>query len=329
MSSLQSHRYSKPMFVQTPESDKSAKDKTGHYSVQFPERFRSVDSRLYLVLFPHAKENPSAKWSPGRTINLVWSRSMEFSDTAFRNLIRVESVSTAFGGTTLAKKIFPPEHLALATHIGGGKVALRFSDGRINTIDLSLLGIDTAKLRMSTAKASWGNAVEIQSMKGNAIYIDSSVLRAFCDPNYAAELRQAVLGLTIGGQTICHAQEPYNVIAELDSLKNLSDGWDSYSAPAPAILAIENAKALVTEAASLDTELEHLEPSAMGGVGVTFSEGSRDVLIEFYNDGTAHALFSDDATEEMRTKAVPTHRAGYRKIIGEVRKHLYGEEKGS
>ncbi len=86
---------------------------------------------------------------------------------------------------------------------------------------------------------------------------------------------------------------------------------------------------LVTEAARLDTEPEHVEPSAMGGVGVTFSEGSRDVLIEFYNDGTAHALFSDDATEDMRTKAAPTHRGGYRKIIGEVRKHLYVEENAS
>ncbi len=231
MSSLQLYGPSvnRPMFVQTSEGGKAAKDKTGHYSVRHPERSYSVGSRLYPVLFPYAKKFLPAGEYQGRTNNLVWFTSMKFHDTAFRDLIHVSSVSTAFGRAKPAEKIFPPEHLALATHIGGRKVALRFSDGRISTIDLSLFGIDTAKLRMSTTKVSWGNAVEIQDMKGKAVHIDSSVLRAFCDPRYAAELRQAVTDVIPGKQTISDVQEPYNAIAELDSLKNLPDGWDSYS----------------------------------------------------------------------------------------------------
>jgi len=111
----------------------------------------------------------------------------------------------------------------------------------------------------------------------------------------------------------------------LDALKDLKDGWNSYSAPAPNPVAIENAKALVKETERLGTTPERVEPSAMGGVGVTFASGHREIVIEFYNRGTAHALFSDDATGDMQTQAVSTDRDGYRRVIGEVRKYLYGE----
>jgi hypothetical protein len=111
----------------------------------------------------------------------------------------------------------------------------------------------------------------------------------------------------------------------LDALRTLDDGWDSYSAPAPNTTAIENAKGLVNEAGALDTTPERVEPSAMGGVGVTFSAADREAVIEFYNNGTAHALFSDETTGNMHTQAVSTDAAGYRGIIGEVRKYLYGE----
>lgn len=114
-------------------------------------------------------------------------------------------------------------------------------------------------------------------------------------------------------------------LAELDSLLSLSQGWDGYSAPAPQP-AVENAKALVIEADALHAEPEHVGPSAMGGVGVTFSAGDREVVIEFYNNGSAHALFVDDATEEMSTRPVKTDRDGYHEIVGEARKYLYGEK---
>ncbi len=116
------------------------------------------------------------------------------------------------------------------------------------------------------------------------------------------------------------------LLAELDALKKLPDGWDSYAAPAPRPAAVKNAKALVIEAGKLGVGPERVEPSAMGGVGVTFSAGRREVVVEFYNNGTAHALFSDDATGDMNTQAVSTTRDGRGGIIGEVRKYLYGEK---
>jgi hypothetical protein len=113
--------------------------------------------------------------------------------------------------------------------------------------------------------------------------------------------------------------------ASIDQLEKLKDGWDSYSAPAPQSAAIENAKSLVAEAEQLDVEPERIEPSAMGGVGVTFSAAGREVVIEFYNKGTAHALFSEDSTGDMSTRPVQTNQNGYRVIIDEVQKYLYGK----
>jgi hypothetical protein len=101
-------------------------------------------------------------------------------------------------------------------------------------------------------------------------------------------------------------------LAELDALRTLDDGWDSYSAPAPHSTAIENAKTLLSEADKLGLTAEHVEPSAMGGVGVTFCTNSHEVVIEFYNRGTAHALFSNEMTGEMKTLAVATNQERYR-----------------
>jgi hypothetical protein len=111
-------------------------------------------------------------------------------------------------------------------------------------------------------------------------------------------------------------------IEKLDGLVSLKDGWDSYAAPAPGQLAINNASALLVEADKLATTPERIEPSAMGGVGVTFSANGREVVIEFYNKGTAHALFSDDGTGDMRTQPVCANHEGYQEIIHEVRRYL-------
>jgi hypothetical protein len=96
--------------------------------------------------------------------------------------------------TPVGEKL-PLEHLKVACHIGGRKVSLVFSDGFFSTVDLARVGIDTANLKLETARASWGSAVEIEDRKGKAIHIDSAVLRAQCDPQYAAELAKAIADL--------------------------------------------------------------------------------------------------------------------------------------
>jgi len=112
----------------------------------------------------------------------------------------------------------------------------------------------------------------------------------------------------------------------IDSFTDLGERWDSYSAPPPSRQAAENAKALVLAAAAGGFTPARVEPSAMGGIGVTFSHGSREAVVEFYNNGTAHALFVDDATDDMDTRPVTPTAGGYREFLGGVRDYLYGQQ---
>ena len=108
---------------------------------------------------------------------------------------------------------------------------------------------------------------------------------------------------------------------EWEKLETLADGWNSYSAKAPSKLAIANAKEFV----SLAPEPDRIEPSAMGGVGVTFKNDSRKVYVEFYNNGTAHSLFCDREVDDMDTYPVPTNTDGYRAIIDGMKGYLNEE----
>jgi hypothetical protein len=74
---------------------------------------------------------------------------------------------------------------------------LQFSDGLTATVDLSRVGVNTSGLRLGSARASsWGSALEVEDARGNTVHIDSAVLRAYCDPQYAAALRQAIADAT-------------------------------------------------------------------------------------------------------------------------------------
>lgn len=59
----------------------------------------------------------------------------------------------------------------------------------------------------------------------------------------------------------------------------------------------------------------------MGGVGVTFARGDREDIVEFYNDGTAHALFADNKTEELDTRPVTTSVIGSLRNSGATQFH--------
>lgn len=109
-------------------------------------------------------------------------------------LVNTMAASSSMGKA--ATQDLPPEHLALASHVGGAKVSLKFSDGFICTVDVQRFGFDPDHLRMETARESWGSAVEIEDRRGKAIHIDSSVLRAACDPVYAKRLREAIAALS-------------------------------------------------------------------------------------------------------------------------------------
>ena len=112
---------------------------------------------------------------------------------------------------------------------------------------------------------------------------------------------------------------------ELESFGILTTGWDSYSAAAPLNIAIQHGVNLVVAADQASLLPERVEPSAMGGVGVTFRSGEKEVIVEFYNDGTAHALFSNERTEEMRTRPVHPHTGEWTGLVAETKEFLDGK----
>jgi hypothetical protein len=135
------------------------------------------------------------------------------------------------------------------------------------------------------------------------------------------------------GQSPSHepeqALQPGSVVTTLIEraceLGKLNKGWNSYSAPAPTSAAIGKAKTLLTRASVAGIVPERIEPSAMGGVGVTFAAGSREVAVEFYNAGNVHALFSDSETESLDTAPVALGVEGYDRLLQQVRRYLYGQ----
>lgn len=88
------------------------------------------------------------------------------------------------------------DHLTHAKYAGNGKVALQFADGLFAGVDLAELDIDTSMIKPESMRASWGSAVEIDTTDGDTFHIDSAVLRAYCDPEYAEELEKSIQELT-------------------------------------------------------------------------------------------------------------------------------------
>jgi hypothetical protein len=115
------------------------------------------------------------------------------------------------------------------------------------------------------------------------------------------------------------------LIERATELGKLKEGWNSYSALPPTPAAVDNAKTLLTLASVAGIIPECVAPSAMGGLGVTFTAGSREVAVEFYNAGKAHALFSDNETESLNTAPVAPGVEGYTRLLQEVRLYLYGD----
>jgi hypothetical protein len=111
--------------------------------------------------------------------------------------------------------------------------------------------------------------------------------------------------------------------ARLQEIAHLTDGWDSYDAPRPGPDAIAAAHLYLTTLKQLDWEPTRVAPSAMGGVGVTHRQGSPKVYVEFYNNGTVHALFSD-RTPKMETRPVEANVAAYYRFIRKAREYLNG-----
>jgi hypothetical protein len=88
------------------------------------------------------------------------------------------------------------DHLLAVHQVGDGQVALRFLDGFVGSLKVADLGLDTSRLRLGTIRAAQsGESAEVEDQSWHTISIDSSVLRAYVDPQYAAILKEAIAEL--------------------------------------------------------------------------------------------------------------------------------------
>jgi hypothetical protein len=108
---------------------------------------------------------------------------------------------------------------------------------------------------------------------------------------------------------------------KLDSYLGLAVGWDGYSASPPSVTAVNMAKEFLALLHESDLEPTRLKPSVACGIGLTIRKGQRKGYVEFYNDGTVCALFSDGHSEPI-TRQVTVTRDDYLALIGEIREYL-------
>jgi hypothetical protein len=87
----------------------------------------------------------------------------------------------------------PVEALTLVRQAGGEAVFVQFADGCSGTVELSELGLDAADLAPGAVRAApSGRAAEFEDRDGHVTRIDSSVVRAQIDADYARRVEQSL-----------------------------------------------------------------------------------------------------------------------------------------
>lgn len=131
---------------------------------------------------------------------------------------------------------------------------------------------------MPVAAAARSNAFEFSSLaENNAVGQAGTALHARVND----ELGDAVRNSVFWTATILlnRAQSQLAALAELRS------NWDTYGAPAPNQVALENGARVLECMTPIDLSIVKIVPSAEGGVGFCFAEGNRYADIESSNEG--------------------------------------------
>ncbi|MCI0748757.1 MAG: hypothetical protein L0Y58_25395 [Verrucomicrobia subdivision 3 bacterium] len=112
---------------------------------------------------------------------------------------------------------------------------------------------------------------------------------------------------------------------ELNKFETLKEGWNGYDAPTPSQAAIGAARRYLQIAERESFEPKRVEPSVMGGVGITHRQGNRKVYLEFYNNETVHSLFAD-RSGKMQTMPVAPSVEDFRRLITKAKDYLNGRD---
>jgi len=88
---------------------------------------------------------------------------------------------------------------------------------------------------------------------------------------------------------------------------------------------MDNAKQFVKACSNAGLIPSRVNPSAVGGIGITIGNGDRKAFIEMYNRGNCWALFADYGTKtdsDIQTHPVPISDADFQEIIEMIKFYL-------
>ncbi|NQU08600.1 MAG: hypothetical protein HQ583_08565 [Candidatus Abyssubacteria bacterium] len=90
-----------------------------------------------------------------------------------------------------------------------------------------------------------------------------------------------------------------NLLNELGEMGNLSDNWNGYGSEAPNEIALGTAENILhcLQQMEIDLEPDSVVPSAEDGIGIVFSNGNRQALIECSNEDEIVAVTYGKNTE--------------------------------
>lgn len=189
---------------------------------------------------------------------------------------------------------------------------LRVLDSRSESLSRE----DTGPIDDDDIRASIEAAAKALVSKLNRVKIYQDAVSAFW-----AACATAELGHWFGGQNQV-ADHKWQILHDkLDSLSQLDDHWDGYSAPPPSEEACLNAREFLQVLSLAELLPKRCKPSVVGGIGITFRHGDRKVYVEFYNDGRIHTLNSDGVTEPITGGVDPSYSA-YLRLVKEIRDYL-------
>ena len=110
-----------------------------------------------------------------------------------------------------------------------------------------------------------------------------------------------------------------NINSRLRDMKCLVSGWDGYAANPPSMVAIKHAKAFLQVLRMADLLPDSVNPSVVGGVGVTLNKGDWMIYVEFLDSGSVLSLCSNGVGDDDVTEHRTSNSSAYLEIIDKVR----------
>lgn len=127
--------------------------------------------------------------------------------------------------------------------------------------------------------------------------------------------------------TVIYQEKSPDMLAfeqRVNDFRNLAAGWNGYSAPRPSEGAIITTQNLIEHLLDDNMKPKRVDPSVIGGVGVTHRSQNRKVFVEIFNNGRVYALFSDGVSDPLTKEVVPGY-ASFKALAQEMRDYLDGD----